>query len=74
MDTERSPKRRRLDDDAPPELDSDDLAELEPPSDDEDLESDQELQEPSPKPKRLENKSSPTPNSLNPAKPSPVLA
>ena len=52
MDTERSPKRRRLDDDAPLELDSDDLAELEPPSDNEDVESDQELQEPSPKPKR----------------------
>jgi ESF2/ABP1 family protein len=52
MDTERSPKRRRLDHDAPLELDSDDLAELEPPSDNEDLESDQELQEPSAKPNR----------------------
>src|ERR1700685_3968864 len=52
MDTERSPKRRRLDDDAPLELDSDDLAELEPPSDNEDLESGQELQEPSAKPNR----------------------
>lgn len=52
MDSERSPKRRRLDDETPVELDSDDLAELEPPSDD-DNESDDELQQVAPKPKRL---------------------
>ena len=51
MDSERSPKRRRLDDEAPLELDSDDLAELEPPSDGNN-DSDHEPQEVAPKPKR----------------------